>query len=112
VARENLTGILEAAEDAGVEVLLAGLEAPGNYGPDYKRDFEAIYPDLAERFGALLYPDMLAALRQAQDAGATLTELMQRDGIHPNAQGVGRIVEAMGPQVEALIGRIEGATGG
>jgi acyl-CoA thioesterase-1 len=112
VARENLTGILEAAEDAGVEVLLAGLEAPGNYGPDYKRDFEAIYPDLAERFGALLYPDMLAALRQAQDAGTTLTELMQPDGIHPNAQGVGRIVEAMGPQVEALIGRIEGGAGG
>ena len=112
VARENLTGIMEAAEAAEVEVLLAGLEAPGNYGPDYKSAFEAIYPDLAERFDALLHPDMLAPLRQAQDAGATVSELMQPDGIHPNARGVARIVEAMGPQVEALIGRIEGGAGG
>ncbi len=108
VARENLSGILEAARAARGEVLLAGLDSPGNYGPDYKRDFEAIFPELAERFATLLYPDMLGPLRAAQAEGAVLSDLMQPDGLHPNPRGVERVVEAIGPAVEDLIGRIEG----
>ena len=105
VSRTNLDGILQAASEAGVEVLLVGIGAPGNYGPDYRAAFEAMYPALADTHGALLEADFLAPLRAAQDGGAPLSELMQPDGIHPSARGVEIIVEGLGPAVEALIGR-------
>ena len=108
VARENLDGILRAAGEQGVPVLLAGLDAPGNYGPDYERAFEAMYPDLAERHGALLHDDFLGALDAAREEGAALSDLMQADGLHPTARGVERIVADIGPRVEALIDRILG----
>ena len=107
-SRANLDGILQAAQDAGVEVLLVGLEAPGNYGPAYKADFDAMYPDLAEAYGALHVDSFLGALSEAAetDPEAALGSYMQPDGIHPNAQGVGLIVEALGPEVERLIARV------
>jgi acyl-CoA thioesterase-1 len=108
VARENLDGILRAAGEQGVPVLLAGLDAPGNYGPEYERAFEAMYPDLAERHGALLHPNFLGALDAARQEGAPLSDLMQADGLHPTARGVERIVADIGPRVEALIDRIRG----
>lgn len=101
-ARANLDGILQAAEAAGVEVLLAGMRAPLNYGPDYKAAFDAIYPDLAEAHGTLYVEDFLAPIIAARDPAA----LMQGDGIHPNAAGVAAIVEALGPQAEALVARV------
>ena len=108
VARENLDGILRAAGEQGVPVLLAGLDAPGNYGPEYERAFEAMYPDLAERHGALLHQNFLGALDAARQEGAPLSDLMQADGLHPTARGVERIVADIGPRVEALIDRILG----
>jgi acyl-CoA thioesterase-1 len=107
VSRANLDGILEAARAAGVEVLLVGIRAPGNYGPDYKAAFEAMYPDLAEEHGALLVEDFLGGLDAAQAAGLGMGELMQPDGIHPSARGVEAIVAALGPAVVRLIERIE-----
>lgn len=102
VARANLDGILAAAAARDIDVLLVGISAPGNYGPDYKHQFEAIYPDLAARHGALLYPNFLTALLEGQENPAAL---MQPDGIHPNANGVTRIVQDMGPSVLELIRR-------
>lgn len=104
-ARDNLNGILEAADSRGIPVLLVGITAPPNYGPDYKAAFEAIYPDLSEIYGTLLYPDFLAPL--LADRERALREWMQPDGIHPNAAGVALIVEAMGPSVLDLIARVE-----
>lgn len=101
-ARANLAGILQAAEEAGVAVLLIGMEAPLNYGPDYKAAFDAIYPDLAAEFGTLYAESFLAPITAAPD----LRVLMQADGIHPNAAGVVLIVDALGPEVEALIARV------
>jgi len=112
VARENLTGILEAAEAADVEVLLVGLDAPGNYGPAYKAAFDAIFPDLAAEFDTLLLESFLAPLTSEQSEGEAAARFMQSDGIHPNADGVARIVNALGPKVEALIARIESTAGG
>ena len=103
VARANLDGILAKAAERSVPVLLVGISVPANYGPDYQEEFSAIYPDLAERYGTLLYPDFLAAITAGGDAGAALRDLMQADGIHPNAAGVDRIVAAMGPEVLELI---------
>lgn len=104
-ARENLEKILAAADRAGVPVLLIGIAAPANYGPDYKAAFDAIWPELAAAHGALLVPDLLAPLRAAQAAGQAMERLMQPDGLHPSAEGVRRIVEAIGPVVMALVER-------
>ncbi|WP_370252047.1 arylesterase [Nioella sp.] len=98
-ARANLSGILQAAEGAGVAVLLVGMQAPLNYGPVYQAAFDAIYPDLAAEFGTIYAESFLAPVVAAPDMRA----LMQGDGIHPNAEGVALIVEALGPQVETLI---------
>lgn len=104
-SRANLDAILAAAEKAGVPVLLAGLPAPGNYGPDFKRDFEAMYVELAEKWGVILYPDFLGPVAEKASQGATLAGLMQDDRIHPNAEGVRQIVAAIGPEVEVLLDR-------
>lgn len=103
-ARANLAGILREAEGRGVAVLLVGMQAPLNYGPEYKAAFDAIYPELATEFGALHAESFLAPILAAEDPAA----LMQGDGIHPNAAGVALVVEALGPAVEALIARAAG----
>ncbi|WP_227287336.1 arylesterase [Boseongicola sp. H5] len=107
-SRANLEGILQAADAGSVEVLLVGLQAPGNYGPDYKAAFDAMYPDLARAYGALHAESFLGGLETAAEGDRTgaIARYMQADGIHPNAEGVARIVEALGPEVEALIARV------
>lgn len=107
ISRANLEGILQKAAAKDVSVLLIGLKAPGNYGPDYKQAFDAIYPDLAARYGTLYAESFLGALQDRPDQAAVLSDLMQRDGIHPNAQGVALIVEALGPEVRKLVQRVE-----
>jgi acyl-CoA thioesterase-1 len=107
VSRANLEGIVQAATDAGVQVLMVGMQAPGNYGPDYKQTFDAMYPEIAEAFGALYLDSFFAGLGGAGTDPAALRVFMQADGIHPNADGVARIVEGVGPSVQALIDRVE-----
>ena len=102
-ARANLAGILDAANEAGVEVLVVGMQAPLNYGPDYQAAFDALYPDLADAYDTLFAESFLAPVVGAPD----LRAVMQADGIHPNAAGVALIVEALGPSVEALVTRVE-----
>ena len=101
LARANLDSILAAAAEAKVAVLLIGMQAPGNYGPDYKADFDSIYPDLARKYGALLVTSFFSGFGTSDPA--QVRALMQADGIHPNAEGVARIVEALGPQVLELV---------
>lgn len=102
VARENLRAILQTAAGQEVPVLLIGISAPGNFGPDYKAQFDAIYPELATEFGALLVPDILAPVR-SEDTDHALADLMQADALHPNANGVALIVGHIGPEVLNLI---------
>lgn len=111
VSRANLEGILSTATQSGVDVLLVGLSAPGNYGPDYKAAFDAIYPELAEQYGTLWEESFLGGLEAAREAGAAVADVMQGDGIHPNAKGVEIIVETLGPQVEELVERVANAGG-
>lgn len=105
VTRGNLETILQAAEEAGVEVLLIGMEAPGNFGVAYKEQFESNYAELAEAYGTLFIPSFLGGLAGDGADPASLGAYMQADGIHPNAQGVSRIVAAIGPEVLKLIER-------
>jgi len=103
VARANLDGILRAAAEKEVPVLLVGMSAPGNYGPDYKAAFDVMYPELAEEYGVLHYPAFLDALASQEDRQGAVARYMQPDGLHPNAEGVGLIVEAVGPSVLELV---------
>jgi len=94
--RANLARMLDAARVAGVPVLLMGMRAPPNLGPDFKAQFEPIYPALARQYGAKLVPFFLAPVIGKPD-------LIQQDHIHPTAQGVEAIVAATaGPVAQAL----------
>lgn len=106
VSRANLDGILQAAAEADVAVLLVGMQAPGNYGPEYKAAFDTIYPDLAETYETLLAPSFFAGISAENDL-AQARAYMQADGIHPNAEGVIKIVAELGPDVLDLIARAE-----
>ena len=107
VSRANLDGILAAGREAGVEMLLIGMEAPGNYGPDFKAAFDAMYPELAQAYDVPLYDSFFAAFEGEADVPAELGAFIQPDGIHPSAQGVERIVAAMGPAVADLVDRAD-----
>ena len=107
--KANLTGILEGARARGLPVLLVGMKAPSNWGPDYKTAFDAVYPDLAAQYGALLTEDFFAGLVAAgADPAdpASMARWMQADGIHPNAEGARLIAAALGPAVLALVARV------
>lgn len=106
-ARANLDAILTKADAAGLPVLLVPMDAPGNYGSDYKAAFDAIYPDLAAAHGALLAPPFLKPILDRPDRQGALNDLMQPDGIHPNAMGVLVVVEALGPEVIKLLDEVE-----
>jgi acyl-CoA thioesterase I len=103
-SRANLDGILKGAKAKGVRVLLVAMQAPGNYGPDYKATFDAIYPELAAEYQLPLYPGFFAALTDGGPADpAKLAPFLQADGLHPNPEGVKRIVAGIGPAVLDLL---------
>lgn len=103
VSRGNIEQILQVAQGRGVEVLLVGMPAPGNYGVEYKTAFDSIYPELSTAYGTLYAENFFAGL--GTDSAADLQRFFQADGIHPNAEGVQRIVRSLGPHVVALIAR-------
>jgi acyl-CoA thioesterase-1 len=102
--RSNIDAILARLSGEDLPVLLAGLPGPTNYGPEYRDAFEAIWPDMAETYGAVLYPNFLGGIAdRLEDARAR--GLMQEDGIHPNAAGVEAMVADIGPLVLDLVER-------
>jgi len=96
--QKALGGILARLEARKIPILLAGMRAAPNLGPDYQKRFDAIYPALAERYGAILYPFFL-------DGVAADPKLNQKDGMHPTEAGVEVIVAKILPSVEALIAK-------
>lgn len=108
MSRVNMEGILQAAREAGVKVLVIGMQAPGNFGPEYKAQFDALYPELAQAYGALYLQSFFNGLGDIGVDPATLAPFLQADGIHPNAQGVARIVEGIGPKVLELVAQVQG----
>ncbi len=101
VTAKALDAIMRRLTDRHIAVLIAGMRAAPNLGADYGQAFERIYPDLAAKYGALLYPFFLDGV--AADPGMT-----QRDGLHPNAAGVDVIVSRILPKVEELVARAQG----
>ncbi len=100
ITRKALEEMLERLKQRGLPVLLCGMYAPPNMGEEFVQAYRDMYPALAQRYGAILYPFFL-------DQVAGRAELNQPDGIHPNPKGVDHIVEGILPKVEELIARIK-----
>jgi acyl-CoA thioesterase-1 len=81
---------MDELDKRGIKVVLTGMRAPPNLGPDYAKAFEPIWPQIAQRYQAALYPFILESV--ITDPG-----LMLADGIHPNAEGIARITDAIAP---------------
>jgi acyl-CoA thioesterase-1 len=97
--RKNLDTIVSRLKARNIPVLLAGMYAARNLGPDYVARFDSIYPDLAKQYGLTLYPFFL-------DGVAGQAKLALADGVHPTAEGVRIIVERIIPTVETFLGRL------
>src|SRR5207253_8856400 len=102
--RASLEAIIRRLKERRVTVLLAGMLAPRNYGPEYVNAFDPIYPELAAAHDLILYPFILDGL-----AGERALNLA--DGIHPTAAGVDIIVARMLPKAEELLARVKAAKG-
>ncbi len=99
-ARKNLDAIITRIKAKGPDVLLAGMRAPRNLGPEYTKAFDMTFPDLARKHEVLYYPFFLE--------GVVLNNALNLDdGMHPNAKGVDVIVQGILPHVEELIGRVK-----
>lgn len=94
-----LDEIMAKAKTRGLPVLILGMRAPPNMGPDYVARFDGLYPALSKKYDALLYPFYL-------DGVAASPNLNQTDGIHPNSRGVDEIVTRIMPKVEELIQKV------
>ena len=94
-----LNAIMVKAQEKNLPVLILGMKSPPNMGPDYVARFDGLYPRLAAKYQALLYPFYLEGV-------AANASLNQADGIHPNGRGVDVIVSKVMPSVEELIGKV------
>jgi acyl-CoA thioesterase-1 len=95
--RKDLDAILAELRRRGIRVLVAGMLAPPNLGAGYRADYDAIFPDLARKHEAALYPFFLAGV-----AGNPALNLPDR--VHPNFQGIKRVVAGITPSVLKALG--------
>lgn len=103
VTKEAIDAIVGRLKERGTEVLLAGMMAGRNMGPEYIQQFDSIFPTVAQRHDVMLYPFFLEGV--AGEASLNLD-----DGIHPNRAGVELMVEQILPTVEAFIARLNAAS--
>jgi acyl-CoA thioesterase-1 len=97
--RATLETIIRRLKTRKIAVLLAGMLAPRNLGPDYAKAFDPIYPELAAAHDLILYPFIL-------DGVAGNAALNQGDGLHPTAAGVDVMVSRMLPKAEELVAQV------
>ena len=88
MTRNNLDEMITSFRKAGAKVVLAGITLPRNYGPDYIRDFEKVYSDLAAKYKLPFVPFLLEGV-------ATVPALMQGDRLHPTGEGNRRVAETV-----------------
>lgn len=94
-ARANLDQIISTIRAKGVNVMLVAMVSSENYGKDYKKDFDSIYPDLARKHGVALIPFFMEGIWGHSN--------MTVDGVHPNAAGVAKIITKVAPHVEKVL---------
>lgn len=96
--KKNLAAILDRARDKKIQVILAGMEAPPNNGPDYTSDFRNVYSSLAKEYKVTFIPFLLQGV--AGDAA-----LNQADGIHPNVRGAQIVADLVWKELEPMLER-------
>ena len=96
--KKNLAAIIEKAQARGLVVLLAQMEAPTSFGPDYRKEVHEAYPELAKKYNIILIPFILKPL-------AASDRYIQPDGTHPTAEGAKIIAENVFHSLEPLLGR-------
>jgi len=96
----NLDEIVRRAKATGARVILAGMEAPPNTGPDYVASFRAVYPAIAKKHGVTLVPFLL-------DGVAGMETLNQADGIHPNPKGARIVADTVWRALEPVVRELE-----
>jgi acyl-CoA thioesterase-1 len=99
IPRKAIGTIVDRLKERGIPVMLAGMYAARNLGPDYARKFDSLYRDIADKHGLVLYPFFLDGI-----AGDRTLNLP--DGLHPTAKGVEVIVERILPSVETFLDRL------
>jgi acyl-CoA thioesterase-1 len=99
--KQNLEALIQKLRTRHIEVMLAGMYATRSLGKEYYTAFDAIYRDLAHKYGLVLMPFFLESVVGVQ-------ALNQADGLHPTAAGIDIVVKKSLPYVEALIHRVQG----
>jgi len=99
IARRNLETLIVKLKARNIPVLLAGMRALANWGTDYAGEFNAIYPELADKHDILLYPFFMEGVIDRPD-------LKLDDALHPNKQGVAEIVRRISPYAIELLGQV------
>jgi acyl-CoA thioesterase I len=99
ITERALSGVLSGLRERNIPLLLAGMEAPRNWGEDYDAAFREMFPRLAARYGALFYPFFLKDVAMVRSLNLT-------DGLHPTKEGVAAIVRNFLPEAEKLIANI------
>jgi acyl-CoA thioesterase-1 len=94
----NLDAIITRLQSRGMAILLAGMQAPRNFGADYAAEFDAIYQRLAAKHDILFYPFFLEGVALRPDMNLP-------DGIHPNDAGIRHIATKMLPLAKILVTR-------
>jgi acyl-CoA thioesterase-1 len=96
VVRANLGEMIEKIQRSGAKLLLTGILAPPNWGEEYRRAFDRVFPELARTYRIPIYAFFLEGV-------ANDPQLNQPDGLHPNERGVAKLVERIGPIVVRLM---------
>ena len=101
--RANMVAMMAELDKRGIPVVLTGMKAPPNLGPDYTQAFDAIWPDLAKRYDAALYPFILNGV-------INQPTLVQADHVHPTAAGIAVIADGVTPVVARELVTIDTGT--
>ena len=96
--KRNLSRIIERAQARGVAVVLAGMEAPPNWGDEYTKAFHGVYPALASQYHLALVPFLLEGV-------AGIDRLNQRDNIHPTAEGDRIVADTVWSVLQPIVER-------
>ena len=97
VVRDNLRTMIQAFNESGSQVILAGMSLPRNYGPDYIQDFESVYVDLADELDVVLMPFFLDGLVEEYE------RYIQPDGIHPTGEGYAIVTSSVFETIEPYL---------
>lgn len=103
LTRKNLDAMVSRLKQRGITVVLAGMRAAPNLGPDFAGSFDPIFADLAKHYDVTLYPFFL-------DGVAAEKSLLQADGMHPTAAGIDIMVARFVPVLEAVLAKVKTAS--